>query len=57
MKKEVLTNTIVSIAVITLSFLLGYTFCQINTAERAREVLHNKDNDPSDLIYIATGER
>jgi hypothetical protein len=57
MKKEVLINTIVSIAVITLAFLLGYTLCQIDTVERTKEVLHNHNNNPADLLYVATGER
>lgn len=56
MKKEVLTSTIVSIAVITLAFLLGYTLCKVDTIDRAKEVLHN-NNNPADLLYIATGER
>jgi hypothetical protein len=57
MKKEIIANTIVSISVITLSFLLGYTLCKIDTVERTKEVLHNHNNNPSDLLYIATGAR
>jgi hypothetical protein len=57
MKKEIIANTIVSIAVITLSFLSGYALCKMDTASRAREVLHNNNNNPADLLYVATGER
>jgi hypothetical protein len=55
MKKEIIVNTLIQVFLLSLTFLLGHTYCEIEARNRALEVLHKTDN-PNALMYVATGE-